>query len=287
MPGMIIADPSPMLTGLVEHYWEMTTPVIDNGHPIFPRGSVDIIFNIGPGSGYTKIMTDTVTPGLAIPERFTELEHTSFRHQRVSRSWLVGLHDRPLIVRAKDRESAYGVHLVSARLTPIAALSLFGMDAIETANRVFEIEDLVGSWAREYQERIYHAENTQARFDVLEAFLTALKSRHEKPVKDHIHWISQLGLHRPGEIRVDDLCRHLNISRKSLGQQMKAQIGFSPKRYFQIMRFRRATDILGSDNPPPFAMLAHDLGYADQAHFIRDFTRFAGMSPGQFVRGAG
>ena len=284
MTGMIISKPGIQMSDIVEYYWEMATPILDNGHPIFPRGSLDLIFNIGPSSGYTKIKTDRIIGGQDIAARFSDLERSSSHHQNVSQTWLVGLHDRPLIVRAREREGSFGVHLVSARLTPIAARTLFGIDASETSNRVFEVEDTVGGWIRKYQDDMKSAPTTIDRFAVMERFLLALKARNEKPVSEGMCWISQIGLQRGGRLRVDMLCRHLDVSRKTLAAQMRAQIGFTPKRFLRIMRFRRAVEILGAGQAPSFAMLAHDLGYTDQAHFIRDFNEFAGMSPGQFVQ---
>ncbi len=36
-----------------------------------------------------------------------------------------------------------------------------------------------------------------------------------------------------------------------------------------------------------WARLAIDLGYFDQAHFIKDFKRFAGRTPHEYARGLG
>ncbi len=37
-----------------------------------------------------------------------------------------------------------------------------------------------------------------------------------------------------------------------------------------------------TDGPPDWAGLAAELGYADQAHLIRDFTTITGISPGTY-----
>jgi AraC-like DNA-binding protein len=44
-------------------------------------------------------------------------------------------------------------------------------------------------------------------------------------------------------------------------------------------RVRRRLDV----SPPQWAQLAAELGYADQAHLVREFREFAGTSRGAFI----
>jgi AraC-like DNA-binding protein len=52
----------------------------------------------------------------------------------------------------------------------------------------------------------------------------------------------------------------------------------------QIERARHATDLL--QRGASILHVAHDLGYADQAHLTRSMTRFIGQTPAQVARGA-
>lgn len=287
MVGMCLGDPSFRLMDCVEHYWELTQTEIDNGHPIFPRGSIDIIFNIGPSTGYSKILTDKFDPGQTAEDRFTDLDQSSCRHQSTRRAWMVGFHEKPLIVRARLLEARYGVHLVAARLKPTASLALLGIAPGETINRVFELSDLVGTWVEIVREQMMEATSTDARFAILDASLLRMRIDHGRGVKSSIKWIAEQGFSYGGQVKVEDICRTLGISRKHLGQLVKDQIGFTPKKYMRLMRFRRAVDILTATPDSNLTHLAYDLGFTDQAHFIRDFQSFSGISPGQFVKSAG
>jgi methylphosphotriester-DNA--protein-cysteine methyltransferase len=59
-------------------------------------------------------------------------------------------------------------------------------------------------------------------------------------------------------------------------------VGVTPKRYASLARFERALQLARGAASLTHAAL--DAGYYDQSHFIRDFTRFAGGPPGQFLR---
>jgi AraC-like DNA-binding protein len=82
-----------------------------------------------------------------------------------------------------------------------------------------------------------------------------------------------------GRIRVDGLSRDLGVSCRQLERMFRERVGLGPKRFAKVLRFqsvfRRAAFEEG-----PWAMLALDCGYYDQAHFIRDFRSFTGRSPG-------
>jgi len=61
-------------------------------------------------------------------------------------------------------------------------------------------------------------------------------------------------------------------------------VGVSPKWVIRRKRLHEAAERLADDDPPDLAALAVDLGYADQAHFVRDFRDLVGVPPGSYVR---
>jgi transcriptional regulator GlxA family with amidase domain len=60
---------------------------------------------------------------------------------------------------------------------------------------------------------------------------------------------------------------------------MIRDVGYSPKAFARIVRFRGAVARLYALPSEPLVQVALAAGYADQAHMTRDFAGFAGMSP--------
>jgi AraC-like DNA-binding protein len=76
----------------------------------------------------------------------------------------------------------------------------------------------------------------------------------------------------------------LGLPARTLERHFRAEIGLSPKRLARILRFHRVVSTLDRGRPPDWALLALDAGYFDQAHLIRDFREFAGITPGAYLR---
>lgn len=64
-------------------------------------------------------------------------------------------------------------------------------------------------------------------------------------------------------------------------------VGVSPKWVINRYRLHEAVAILAQDQSIDWAQLAADLGYFDQAHFIRDFKSVTGRTPTEYVTGIG
>ena len=60
-------------------------------------------------------------------------------------------------------------------------------------------------------------------------------------------------------------------------------VGVGPKWVIQHYRLHEAAEYAATGKPRDWADLAARLGYADQAHFIRDFKRFVGKSPTRYA----
>lgn len=83
---------------------------------------------------------------------------------------------------------------------------------------------------------------------------------------------------------VAELAERIGVGERQLQRICRRRIGLSPKWLLQRRRLQDGAARLGETAPPALADLATELGYADQAHFTRDFTTVIGRPPGQFAR---
>ena len=87
-------------------------------------------------------------------------------------------------------------------------------------------------------------------------------------------------------LRVEQLAERFGIGIRRLQRLIGNHIGFSPKWLIQRYRLQEAAAALRSDTPPALADLAATLGYADQAHFSREFKTVVGSTPGAYATAA-
>jgi AraC-like DNA-binding protein len=79
---------------------------------------------------------------------------------------------------------------------------------------------------------------------------------------------------------VGDMAVLKGLSRRHLKRRFQEVVGLPPKRFARITRFQHALRIFEQGaSGQRGAVTAAVCGYADQAHFIRDFGELAGCSP--------
>ena len=86
----------------------------------------------------------------------------------------------------------------------------------------------------------------------------------------------------------DALEKVSGLDRFSLTRQFRTHFGTAPYNYLVMRRLERARDLLVAGDG--FAEAALQAGFADQSHFIRQFKRAYGVTPGhwrQMIRAAG
>jgi AraC-like DNA-binding protein len=87
----------------------------------------------------------------------------------------------------------------------------------------------------------------------------------------------------PGLRRVDQLAVASGMTARSLQRLFADYVGVSPKWVMRRARLHEAAERADSGEPIDWALLAADLGYADQAHLTRDFTATIGISPTRYT----
>lgn len=79
-----------------------------------------------------------------------------------------------------------------------------------------------------------------------------------------------------------DICRHFSLSSRTLQREFNRYLGISPKWVIRKYRMHQALSELEDD--VHWQQLVSDLGYFDQAHFIRDFRAMTGVTPGKYQK---
>jgi AraC-like DNA-binding protein len=87
----------------------------------------------------------------------------------------------------------------------------------------------------------------------------------------------------PGIRRVDDLAARVGTTARSLQRFCAEWIGVGPKELVRWARLHEAA-ARAAAGPVDWAALAAELGYADQAHLVRDFTAVVGEPPARYAR---
>ena len=216
-------------------------------------------------------------------------------------AWVVGLHDRYQLATAAGER-----HFMVVRFTPIGAHQFLGLPLDDIANEAVDLDRIDPALARVVMSRVGPARSWPDRFDAMESLIAERVTRATIPALVGVAWHRLLTTH--GRAALGSLADELECSHRTLIARFRTYAGFPPKTIARLLRFNRAVRVLDglsrtrghepagkpyietaqSDDlrarPIRWADVAADCGFFDQAHFIRDFREFAGMTPDAFLR---
>jgi AraC-like DNA-binding protein len=191
-----------------------------------------------------------------------------------------GAHQRGCVVLGLAPETVHAIgqeiECLQLRLSPVVAHSVLSASP-ELGGTVIGLEDLWGRDAGRVQEQLQTATSWDARFAIAEAAL-ARRVEASHTVDPEVAYVWQQMVLGRGRVRVDRLAVEVGWSRKRLWSRFRAQIGLTPKRAAQLVRFDHAAHRLAAGDSA--ALVAAEAGYVDQSHLHRDSVAFAGLSPG-------
>jgi len=177
-------------------------------------------------------------------------------------AFYAGLHDKVCYTESEGLQR--GIHV---RMSALAAFKVFGPNVAQCSNRAFMFEDLVGAdHFRNMAEGGWGMRGPISKY----------------AVPSEIEWAWEQ-LANGYVTRIADLTNELAWSRKRLVQRFRAVFGVGPKTVARLARFDALRHRLKVGNSSKWVDHAHDVGYFDQPHMIRDVNEFTGLSPTALV----
>jgi AraC-like DNA-binding protein len=191
-----------------------------------------------------------------------------------------GLHSTPALIAHDGNQVG-----VSIDLTPLGARALFGMPAGELAWHVVDLADVLGPEGRSLADRLVSCDGWAPRFAALDEVLARAiarrrgqRRRHATDPPPEVTEAFRRLVVSGGRIPISTLASEVGWSRRHLGQRFREEVGLSPKAAARVIRFDRAKRLLAAGDRG-LAEVAAVTGYADQAHFSREFRELAGTTP--------
>jgi AraC-like DNA-binding protein len=172
-----------------------------------------------------------------------------------------------------------GSLVVGVRFLPGAAPAVLGVPASELRDRRVDLDELWGEEARLLAETVFGAETPDDRMQTLERAVATRLADAAPP--DRLTAAAARTLWRRPGARVTSLGRDLGLGERQLRRRFEQAVGYGPKTFARVARFRRMLGLLGTRNGDGLAAVALAAGYADQAHMTREAVRLGGATPGR------
>lgn len=250
-------EPSKELATLIKCYWTLESPKeeVPEKQTIVPDGCMEMIFHYGD-----------------LYRQYTENGNSIIQPQ----CFVVGQLTRPLEIEPTGETRIFSVRFHPNRFLPFATIPIKEME-----NTAVTLKKLFGKEGQEMERNILKANSTSERIKLIEIFLFNRLTKSEtvdRIVKSTVDTM----LTANGHISIDALSKQTNINRRKLERKFSSAIGLSPKQLSKTIRLQATLKMLLNKQFTSLTALAYENEYYDQAHFIKDFKEFTGLTPKEF-----
>ena len=251
---------SPLLAPYISGYWTMRTNTNSD--------SFSAVYRSLPNMQSSIIFNNSTAP-------LTPVEGASQILAKES-AYFISAADWHHCFRLDGKVDLFGIQFRHGYLRELLRTDICELNGLQ-----IPLSDLMGSDGEQLQHQLNVHAPTNIRIALVENLLAKKCWNLGNINKVLLSTLDTLTL-CVGTQRITELSDDAGVSMRQLERIYKQHLGFSPKRFAEVIRFWRSSMLLKMGVEP--IDIVHLLGFADQPHFNRIFHRYAGLSPGAYTR---
>jgi AraC-like DNA-binding protein len=250
-----IIQPSGILARFIKYYWVMEKSPFEGDvcERVIPTGNIDLMFH------YRNCFN------------VKRNDNSTFKQ---ANSFISGISNSYADVTTNGETG-----MICVTFLPYGACHFFNFPLIEIENENVNLDCIFGNEPKEIEEQLCGAQSLTERVSIIENFLISKLNPTVKRdwilIKSGIELINQ----SKGQISAVTLSEKLCVTSKTLERKFSAMVGKTPKQFIKIVRFQNILNMFSASTELILTEMAYMNGYFDQAHFIKDFKSFSGLTP--------
>ncbi len=162
-------------------------------------------------------------------------------------------------------------------LRPSGMYRLLGIPLHKIVDHDYDARLIIGAEINEIIDRLTEARTDELKSQIIQQYL--LKKLHTlKPAHPFDRAMLHLVSHS-GNLSISQIASQCCMSIRQFERKSLERLGVPPKFYARLIRFSHAYKMKETTPHLSWLDIAHQCGYYDQMHFIKDFKYFAGFVP--------
>src|SRR2546421_9670067 len=196
-----------------------------------------------------------------------------------NQSKVYGVVTRKFARLLENKGRAFGIKFKPGAFYPFVKSSVSRF-----TNATISFWDAFGLDGQVLEEAILSQEDEGELIALAEKFLRERLPEQDKNVRVINEIVDSIIAHR--EItKVDDIVSRFNLNKRTVQRLFKQYVGVSPKWAIKRYRLHEVAERLAGGEVGDWPEVVLELGYSDQAHFIKDCKTIDGSTPAEYAKG--
>lgn len=174
--------------------------------------------------------------------------------------------------------------LIIVVFQPAGINQLMGVSAAELRDNIIKVEDLFGQQALNLQMNLFEQNNFQDKLKMLNAFFTEFAAKRISVNQAVIEASVNFIFNNKGVNTVDQLVRYIGYTERHIERIFIECVGLSPKKFGSVVKLHRFLKLLKSKSKHhTLTEISYEAGYSDQPHLIKEFRKYTGVTPKDYL----